>query len=547
MKLPYLWEQIKISDACQINPPLEDMQSLQDDTSVTFVPMVAVDEHSGEIIKPEIKTYQEVAKGFTPFQEGDILFAKITPSMENGKAAIAKNLQNGIGYGSTEFHVLRPCEQLLPDYLFYFIRQKHFRKWAKNFFTGSAGQQRVPQDFFKRTPLPLPPPPEQERIVHIQRQADKLKRLRDEQKRIIHEISVPFFVEKFGNPFKNPKRYKKTQLKDVCDFVGGGTPSKLSPDYWKGAIPWVSPKDMTLDFIADAEDHISDTAIAESTASIIPSNSILVVTRSGILKHTFPCALNLVEVAINQDLKALIPKKDINSVFLLIQLKTLAPLVLKNVRVGATVHNLETELLKKLPIILPPLKLQNEFEKLFSKIKKVGDLFRQNFIEETTLLQNVITSSFIGELTESWRQKNKTLLKQSVDNCKSALGRSGRQFVETESAPEERSWPDQPSRHWLMDQLSNLQAWTYEALREWKGTLIPSEDLDEFREQSFPVEHLENAKDRILRALHQLAELGLIARISLDNQEGDYVTAFRGLREDEFTQVSDSQYLAKKG
>ncbi|MBW2664057.1 MAG: hypothetical protein JRD93_19280 [Deltaproteobacteria bacterium] len=96
-----------------------------------------------------------------------------------------------------------------------------------------------------------------------------------------------------------------------------------------------------------------------------------------------------------------------------------------------------------------------------------------------------------------------------------------------------------------MDQLSEFQGFVYDALREWKGTLIPSEDLEDFREQAFPVEHLEDANDQILRALHQLAGLGLIAKISLYNHEGDYVTAFRGLREEEFSQVSDRQYLAK--
>ena len=126
-----------------------------------------------------------------------------------------------------------------------------------------------------------------------------------------------------------------------------------------------------------------------------------------------------------------------------------------------------------------------------------------------------------------------------------SLGISKNKVAIKVHAPEERPWLAQPNRHWLMDQLSDLQGFVYDALREWKGTLIPSEDQEIFREQAFPVEHLEDANDQILRALHQLAGLGLIAKISLYNHEGDYVTAFRGLREEELSQVSDRQYLAK--
>jgi type I restriction enzyme S subunit len=92
------------------------------DTPVSFIPMAAVDEIEAKIARRETKTFQEVSKGFTPFRENDVLFAKITPSMENGKAAIATDLENGLGFGSTEFHVLRPTDHLSPDYLLWLFR-----------------------------------------------------------------------------------------------------------------------------------------------------------------------------------------------------------------------------------------------------------------------------------------------------------------------------------------------------------------------------------------------------------------------------------------
>ncbi|KYC60978.1 Type I restriction-modification system, specificity subunit S [Heyndrickxia coagulans] len=99
--------------------------------------------------------------------ENDVLFAKITPCMENGKSAIAKNLKNGFGFGSTEFHVLRTNEYINERYLHYLVRSKKFRLEAKGEMTGAVGQQRVPKEFLVNYPFPLPPKEEQNAIVDI--------------------------------------------------------------------------------------------------------------------------------------------------------------------------------------------------------------------------------------------------------------------------------------------------------------------------------------------------------------------------------------------
>ena len=96
--------------------------------------------------------------------------------MENGKAAVVRELEGAIGFGSTEFHVLIPSEHMLADYLLYFIRHEAFRQRAAAAFIGSAGQQRVPEDFLARTKLPLPTLPEQQRIVEVLRQAGEVAR-----------------------------------------------------------------------------------------------------------------------------------------------------------------------------------------------------------------------------------------------------------------------------------------------------------------------------------------------------------------------------------
>lgn len=150
------WEVKNLGDICEINPRSAS-NSFSLDSKVSFVPMSAVSQVNGSIINKECRNLSDVKKGFTSFKKDDILFAKITPCMENGKAAIARDLINGIGYGSTEFHVLRPKDGFIPEWVFSLIHRPVFRKNAAANFTGTAGQQRVPVYFLHQYRVPMPP------------------------------------------------------------------------------------------------------------------------------------------------------------------------------------------------------------------------------------------------------------------------------------------------------------------------------------------------------------------------------------------------------
>lgn len=146
--------------------------------SVSFIPMDAVSDIFGEIAEQQNRPLDE-SGSYTVFQEGDIIWAKITPCMENGKAAIAHDLESGYGYGSTEFHVFRCISgEISPAYLHLLLRLKVLRQHARLNFTGSSGHQRVDQDFFNKMEIPLPPLPTQQRIAAkvatAQNQAKKL-------------------------------------------------------------------------------------------------------------------------------------------------------------------------------------------------------------------------------------------------------------------------------------------------------------------------------------------------------------------------------------
>lgn len=161
------WEEKRLGKVCKINPSKINTKNLSDDLEVSFFPMASLSEITGEIVDPEIRTLGKVKNGFTNFSEGDVVFAKITPCMENGKSAIIGKLINDIGYGTTEFYVLRCGEELSNKYLHHIVRSKKFRDEAKQNMTGAVGQQRVPKKYMEDYTLNLPTFSEQTEIVRI--------------------------------------------------------------------------------------------------------------------------------------------------------------------------------------------------------------------------------------------------------------------------------------------------------------------------------------------------------------------------------------------
>lgn len=165
--IPTTWRWIRLGDIAHINPPKKKLVGIEDQQLCTFIPMSAVSDNEGRIENPEIKPFSEVKKRYTFFLEGDILFAKITPCMENGKSAIAEDLINGFGFGSTEFHVIRTKRFINRKLLYYLFRSKLFREKAKREMTGAVGQQRVPKGYLEEYLFPLSPREEQDKIVEL--------------------------------------------------------------------------------------------------------------------------------------------------------------------------------------------------------------------------------------------------------------------------------------------------------------------------------------------------------------------------------------------
>jgi type I restriction enzyme S subunit len=229
-------KRVALSDVAEVNPRLDRTLLASPDVRVSFVPMASVSE-DGSLVNPEERRVSDVLKGYTAFRRGDVLVAKITPCMENGKAALVDELPHEFGFGSTEFHVLRPGSLVDPRYLFYAVWNPKFRSTAESQMTGSAGQKRVPSDFFERYRLPLPPLPEQRRIAAILDEADLLRRKRREALGLLDELLRSAFLEMFGDPVTNPRGWPRLSLRTVIANIepgwsASGTDRPAAPGEW---------------------------------------------------------------------------------------------------------------------------------------------------------------------------------------------------------------------------------------------------------------------------------------------------------------------------
>lgn len=162
-QLPKGWEWAAIEDLCLFNP--KHPPDVDRNSQVSFVPMSVISEATGTIRPHDTRILDNVWRGYTHFANNDVIFAKITPCMENGKSAVARGLTNGMACGSTEFYVLRCLGGTAPDYVHQYLRQKWFLQEAERHMIGAVGQRRVPKKFLAKTLLPIPPRNEQHRIV----------------------------------------------------------------------------------------------------------------------------------------------------------------------------------------------------------------------------------------------------------------------------------------------------------------------------------------------------------------------------------------------
>ncbi|HVA66117.1 MAG TPA: restriction endonuclease subunit S [Elusimicrobiota bacterium] len=189
-EIPARWLLLRLRYCARINPTKSEISRLPDNTVASFVPMEALGEYGGVHLE-ETKTLCEVSGGYTYFREGDVLLAKITPCFENGKGSIAEGLENGLGFGTTELHVLRPGPTIDRRFLFYLTTSHPFRHIGTGYMYGAGGQKRVPDDFVRNFRHPISSIEEQRAIAaFLDRETARIDALIEKKRRqieLLHE------------------------------------------------------------------------------------------------------------------------------------------------------------------------------------------------------------------------------------------------------------------------------------------------------------------------------------------------------------------------
>jgi len=380
---------MKLTDVCELNPKTE---VIDDNTLVSFVAMPDVSE-DGKIRVDTLRTYGEVKKGYTGFKEGDILFAKITPCMENGKGALATGLKNGIGYGSTEFHIIRPDSAIvLGQWLYYLTSWSVFRKEAERHMTGSAGQKRVPKSFLEKYEVDVPSIDEQK---HQVLQLDCVRKIIDAKQHQLlayDDLIKARFVELFGDININSKNWPILPLGDLCTIVRGGSPRPIE-QFLGGDIPWIKIGDATEGesiYLTSTKEHIIQEGVKKSrlvkAGSLIFANCGVSLGFARII--TFDGCIHDGWLAM-EDIDERLDK-----IFLLQTLNQMTEHFRKMAPAG-TQPNLNTAIMKAYQQIIPPMNLQKEFITFLEKIDKSKSAIQKS-LDETQFLFDSLMQQYFG-------------------------------------------------------------------------------------------------------------------------------------------------------
>jgi type I restriction enzyme, S subunit len=378
-KIPTGWKIKRLRFAVSY-PAKSEIRDIPTDTLVSFVPMEAIGEYGG-LNLGQSRPVADVLNGYTYFADSDVLVAKITPCFENGKGALAKGLENGIGFGTTELHVLRASGEFLPKFLFYLTLGEHFRKLGTAEMYGAGGQKRVPERFLKNIRHPIPPVDEQRAIAEfLDRETAKIDELIAKKKSLIQLLlqkrttTIGHAVTKGLSKFETrpsgvdwmgdiPTHWETWRIKHACMLETGHTPRKSEERFWvpeECNIPWISLNDTkTLernDFIDDTVVKISPLGMQNSTAHLIEAGAV-VFTRDG--ARVGLAAITTKPMCVSQHLIAWVCGRRVFNKYLLNALYAMNQEIYR-ITAGATILTIGMTDIGRMTLPLPPIDEQHE-------------------------------------------------------------------------------------------------------------------------------------------------------------------------------------------
>lgn len=287
-KLPKGWTVKTIKEICIIRPPKSEVKDLKK-LEVSFIPMATVKEHQIDFKTDETKLLEEVYSGYTFFKENDVLLAKVTPCFENGKSAIARNLINGIGFGSSEFYVLRSKDGILPEWIYRIVSSQDFINKGRLNMSGAVGLKRVTPDFLYNYEIPLPPLTEQTRIVSkldaLFARIDKSIALLEENIKHTKGLMASVLEEVFEKLKTESTIYK---IKEIAEIKGGKRlPKGESIQDEKTDYPYIRVTDFTDDGTIDVNSvKYMNKSVQEQIKRYIITSKDLYISIAGTIGKT---------------------------------------------------------------------------------------------------------------------------------------------------------------------------------------------------------------------------------------------------------------------
>lgn len=363
----------RLDEVCEINP--RKPAGLSSVDTASFLPMAGVSEE-GFIDFEEERSVSELGNGYTYFERGDVLLAKITPCFENGKAARTDLLKRPFGFGSSEFHVLRTSKEVSADYLFHALWNVRFRASGMSNMTGSAGQKRVPVDFLRRHTIPLPPLEEQRRIAAILDKADALRRKRKRALTLLDGLTQSIFLEMFGDPRHNSDRWPLAPYAEACrDVTSSSSKVPRSEFLDEGVFPIVD----------QGQEFIAGWSCDESLVTPVSRPVVVFGDHTKIVKYVD------FDFVIGADgAKVLRPTEKFEPRFF--------AELLRRMPIPNLGYSRHMRALKKLAFPVPPYELQAIFSQRIGRIDGAKEGMQQHFSCLDTLFTSLQSRAFAGEL-----------------------------------------------------------------------------------------------------------------------------------------------------
>lgn len=399
------WNYLSLPEVCEINPGKKELREKDPGTEVSFVPMACVSKE-GKISKQEKRKLKDVIKGYTYFRDDDVLVAKITPCFENGKRAIARNLFNGLGFGSTEFHVLRSGDKVLPRWIYYAISRDDFINTAKSRMTGTAGQKRVPKKVLEEYKIPVPDIKEQEWISNaIETQFTRLDATIKSLTTVKNKLRI-YRQSILKAAFVSVDGHNEVNIGEISTFIGSGiTPRGGKKNYKTSGIPFIRSQNVyPFNLITDDIAHIDVTLHNKEMkrTHTQPDDVLLNITGASIGRCAIvPDTLN--EGNVNQHVCIIRTKDGVLPKFLCAFLNSpIGQLLIMTTQGGVTRQGLNYQQLRGMKLPLPGISKQkgmiDEIESRFSVIDKVSEVVDNALRKAKRLRKSILKSAFEGKL-----------------------------------------------------------------------------------------------------------------------------------------------------